>query len=85
MSKRRKSLFAILFLVIVLMMVYILGSLPAPTTIADIDTEPSETAEPKSSPLGPTFVVPEIPLGTIGALSAVAGAFLIFSVKKRSR
>ena len=41
--------------------------------------------EPRPTPMGPMFVVPENPLGTIGAFSVLSFVFGIFALKKRDK
>ncbi len=109
MSRRRKSLVAVLALVLVFLLVYITGSYYSSSTIPDTTGTPDEdpnqlsdttagtldetpetpnglsSGSSESSERKYTFVVPEIPLGTIGVFSAFALSFGMFALSKRNK
>ena len=120
MSRRRKSLLAVLALICALILVYVTGSYYSSSTIPETPGIPDEesgipgeepdapsdapdklsdaTAETledtletsSGSPTEPsdderTFVIPEIPLGTMGAFSGLASSFGVFVLRKRAK
>ena len=106
MTRRRKSLLAVLALIFALILIYVTGSYYSSSTIPNIPDIPDEkpdqfsdaaTEDPEGTLVLPSdsssessdyehiFVVPEIPLGTLGAFSGLASSFGIFVLRKRTK
>ena len=113
MTRRRKSLLAVLALIFALILIYVTGSYYSSSTIPNIPDIPDEkpdipdekpdqfsdaaTEDPEDTLVLPSdrssessdyehiFVVPEIPLGTLGAFSGLASSFGIFVLRKRAK
>ena len=58
---------------------------PTETPEAQSQTSGETSSEGSSSPPGTMFVVPEVPLGTLGIISALASAIGMLALKKKGR
>lgn len=106
MTRRRKSLLAVLGLIFALILIYVTGSYYSSSTIPNTPDIPDEkpdqfsdasTENPEDTLIVPSdrssessdhehiFVVPEIPLGTMGAFSGLASSFGVFVLRKRAK
>jgi len=115
MTKKRKSLIAVVALILALITVYITGFYYSSSTIPNTPDAPDEESDqladsavgtsgadstvgtteeisetqtensPEPSESEYTFVVPEIPLGTLGAFSALASSFGTLVLSKRAK
>jgi len=79
----RKSLLIILLAVVSIFLILIV-SYGFNNNIAK-SSENSPQNNPPESPEEPLFVIPENPVGTLGMISALAAAFVIFASIKKKR
>lgn len=86
LNKRLLLIIAIVCAVLVLVLALNLANMPSSQVQNNGDplTSPEASAETPDIPDESLFVVPEVPLGVLGSLGALAAAFGIFTLKKRN-